>query len=473
MKKIVSLILILSLITLMSCTDQSAQIYFENMGSAEQGGDVVSESGDSDTDSTLSGTINISFLHAPDGFSWYRMAEEFQKIHPNVKIETNDTAVELDKLSVEEAMIAIEKYQDDLAVKMNSGDAPDLIISLGSSDGTEFIAGDLLYDINEFIENDTTFIKEDYFMNVIKAQEINGGLYNFPLEFDFSSVRIRQDVLEFFEIDESSIKTVDYNFLYDLYFNALNSGEFTSLQYINREEMTGKSMFTDESYASSFNADKMEVSFNSPEFIEYLNTTSRYESIGAPFGFFEVYEIPSLFDAHDILVEGVKPTQHNHEYLMGESENASKAYPVSTINGEITVGTTASVSIPANAKSPDLTWEFVKYLMAENDSPMFVDEEGHNDGLKFVGSIPINRKNLENYHKYMGAEYGASEESIDNFILYVNEVLTNPIRANFNFSQLMTPLNELHMDFYNGLMTAEECAEAMQERAEIYFAENS
>ncbi len=474
MKKIISIILCLSLITLVSCTDKNAEIYSKHTADVSNQNEESesSDSGDDVTERGLSGTLKISSLHEPSEFTgWYRVAMEFQKIHPNVKFEVNDTTVNFLLESAEQAAVATQKYEDDLKIKMNSGDVPDIIISMGSDSTSDFIGADLMQDFNELMESDSEFAEEDYFENVLKSQEIRGALYTFPIEFNFVSVRLREDVLAHFEIDENLVSTVDYKFLYDTYFKTLESAEFSKIKYINREIMTGKALMFNEMYASCFDAGNMNVNFNTPEFIEYLEITNNYTSCIAPFGILEMEGENTPLNGEDYFVEGLLSSYYNQEHLTKELENVSKAFPVSTQNGEIVPNIVMSFGMPKNAQSKELAWEFIKYYIAESETPEYFNESGELDGVKYLGFIPINKNNLHNHYKYTATKWEISEKIVEEFILYVEDTLSMPMIKAFSFTELNSALQSLQADFYNGLMTAEECAKAMQDRAEIYFAE--
>ncbi len=462
MKKFISIILILSLISLISCTDQSAKIYSENMGS----GDSVSDL-ESDAKTELSGTLEISTaLVQDDAMGWGASIRKFQELYPDVEVIFNDTAIDVLSASFESYDIAMQKYQQDLSLKMISGGAPDLIVNM-SDYTTQFVPSGLIYDLNKFIENDPEFIYEDYYMNVIEGQEINGGLYRMPTEFTFKSIRFRKDVFDNLGISEDEIDTVDYKFLYDLYFDTVESENLPDVKQILFDVFDGKALMYNEERAVAFDSNTMTVNFNAPEFIEYLETTNKYEQ-NSPFAFL-AYE-GELFSQDGYIAVGMNVAPSPSDALIDEKENVTKAYPVVTSQGELIVEAVESMTIPKDAKNPELAWEFIKFHISEGEVT-FKTEDGHEYGSKGNGLIQINRNNHLNNAKSTFEYFKRDEDFTAKYFSYLESALELPVAAGLTDIQLSGALNLLQMDFYNGLMTAEECAKAMQDRAEIYFAE--
>ncbi len=483
MKKFISIILILSLISLISCTDQSAKIYSENMGSANQSEEdenTVSDEGAAE--STLSGTLKISSSSQPEYFyPWANTLREFNKVHPNVVIEYNDTAVPAFDLSPEEYMLALEKYEDDLGVNMVAGNPLDLIIN--SKDYTsQFVPSGIIYDLYEFIENDPEFIKEHYFMNILEQSEIKGGLYVLPTEIIFESVRIRSDVLEYFEIDENNIETVDYKFMYDLYFKTVESGAFPEIKYMVREEFSSKAVLLDEEYAAAYDPETMTVNFETPEFIEYLETTKKFDAVENPFQLRAAIGDIGVFATDDYLFEISQSVGQGAKFYMGEMENATRPFPLVSSTGQLVPTVFGGISIPKNAENAELAWEFIKFYIGETEEANYYDEEENVIGTRSSGAIFINRELYKVdqmnvviqelvYRGINEEEVTYTVEEIEGLISYVENALAIPLTLGITDVALNSTLREIQFDYYSDLMTAEECAKAMQDRAEIYFAE--
>ncbi len=469
MKKFISIILILSLISLISCTDRVAEIYSENMISTAQESDTVFEEEESGTD-TSNNVLVISSDLAPMEFSGVLpLVEGFKKLHPDVEIILNETGIDPFTVGPLESVIVYEKYMADLSVKILSGEAPDLLFSTGDSN-SDFAFSGLLYDLNEFIENDETFIQEDFFMEVLNSWELEDALYSMPTAFTFGFARFRQDALDAVGISLEGVESVDYRFLFDTYYTVLDSGLFPEITHLGREEYVGKGILTFEERTRNFDKESMTVNFESEEFLDFLNTTNGYLVSDKPFGSFYIDGPDSLFERDDYLVEGSYATLSRVFSLTGKHAKATKAVPITTSEGELLLSGD-NLSIPKDAKNAELAWEFIKYCIYESEKvSTSYDTIGEWEGDRFYDAIPLNKNNFQKIcDAYTVGE--TQEAYMTEYYDFVIKALELPLATRIPSSTLGYALDAIQMDFYNGLMTAEECAKAMQDRAELYFAE--
>ncbi len=412
----------------------------------------------------LSGTLEISVMdNANDYTGWYPLVEGFKKLHPDVTVVLSDTSADDES---ETAQVSLDKYLNDLRVRLFSGDTPDLVF-LSSDLVSEFSGSDLFVDINELIGSDESFKKEDYYMNVVESYEIRGELYAIPTTFMFRFARFREDIMDSLDIDMDAVHGVDYNFIYGNYNKAVENGDFPSLKYILREPYNGKDLLSVEEETACFNSEEMQINFESEQYINYLNTSRDYEA-PMEFGFFITATEDKIFSEDNYFTDGITSDNRNLTKIIGDIENVTKAVPVTASSGELLVYGGHLGSIPKSAKNPELAWEFIKYCIYESDTvSLSVTELGKWGGDRFFSYIPINKNNFK---KQLNAT-AYSDEQIEQYLNAVNSALELEIARIFPMTELHLSLREIKTDFYNGLMTAKECAKAMQDRAEIYFAE--
>ncbi len=472
MKKLISLILCVSLILLVACQDEQADIYSAAMNVQEDGSQPSPESksgGEDNGDGGLSGTLEISALLEDDLSGWWPLAQGFMELHPNVEVISNDNAVNYDMEGTEYAA-GVEAYVENLRVSLASGDVPDLIFDAGSFIETAATSG-LIYDLNEFMDSDPEYVREDYFETVIEAHEMEGKLYQYPRYFSYVVFRFRQDVMDELQIDVEELNGVDYRFLHDTLEKINKSGKFPEIKYIGREGREGQAFFYEDELAACINNETMEISFNTAEFIDYLNAGMAYEAGEENHGGFYVDGPENLFETDSHFVEGLFNQALNVTKINMPQNNVTQAVPLLTSKGSVFV-TSETVAIPKNAKNPELAWEFIKYCIEESENiNTHWEHIGKLNGDRFEGQIPINKGNFEVFF----GEYlkGSSEETIEGYFESTYKALENEILVSLIDDELaqviFTPLN----DFYKGLMSAEECAKTMQERADIYMGENS
>ncbi len=472
MKKVVSLFLSVSLILLVACHDEQADIYSDHMNiSGEENGETV-ESEIRDMGEGLSGTLEISSLETGNDVSgWWPLAQGFMELHPNVKIITNDNMIDyLDITSNEEMSIAIEAYSKDLKVRMTSGNAPDLIFE-ASYEVDNLSSSNLIMDLNYFLDNDPDYVREDYFENVIEAYEVEGKLYLYPLTFYYGLLRFRGDVMDELEIDLDAIKGVDYKFLLDTLQKIEDSGKFPEIKYLGREGREGKNFFRANEDAICFDNETKTINYDTPEFIEFLNATNEYVPGEETIGHFYLDGPEEMFETDSHFAEGLDTYRLNVPRVTSLEKNITKAMPVLSSNGALMINA-ATVAIPQNAKNPELAWEFIKYCIEESE---VISEDfeliGKENGDRFFGQMPINKNNFE---KYFGNIFtGLSEESKNAYFDDVHKALENEIVAYLLNEELSVSHSFILKDFYSGLISAEDAVKAMQERAEIYMGENS
>ncbi len=477
MKKFISIFLSIALISLVACSDEQADIYSQHRTMIDNENEEITESEFEITEDGLSGTLEISNIFVAEDYTgWGPLVDGFMDLHPNVKIISNDNAVDLSTIALEtgdEYALAMQKYVDELNVQIISGNAPDLIFGVNMTS----VPPHLLMDLNEFLENDPEYVREDYFDSVVRAHEVDGKLHEYPMTFYYYLYRFREDVMDELGIDVEELEVVDYNFLFDTLEKIKESGKFPEIKYLGYEGQEGQRILYSEEMTACVDSETLEINFEVPQFINYLNTTKAYVPGTLPeFGFYTGSLEPSVatnfFDEKSYFVEAVNTGKtFLNKRMLSEIDGVTKAVPVTTSAGEMIV-IAESIGIPTNAKNPELAWEFIKYCIEESGE-VNTDWEfiGKLNGDRFFYDIPINKNNFKMYY---GENFvGLPKEQEDNFFEAVFEALEGNIRVPAMDRELSNALFYIQTDFYNDLITAEECAKAMQERADIYMGENS
>ena len=136
-------------------------------------------------------------------------------------------------------------------------------------------------------------------------------------------------------------------------------------------------------------------------------------------------------------------------------------------DGRAPFATGSSLAIPKGSDT-ELAWEFIKFMIREADFPEELDIQSDPDDIQnysipYGSGIPINR---ENCRKLDTAAFDAAvAEEIDGHAQAFNT-------RTGNSSELMGNLRDIFISYYdNHLISAEECARQLQERATIYLKE--
>ena len=127
------------------------------------------------------------------------------------------------------------------------------------------------------------------------------------------------------------------------------------------------------------------------------------------------------------------------------------------------------LAIPAASENKELAWEFLKFVVntqefPEKVTPYYDPQVGMQLSNLYLSCIPLNR---ENFFR-LGESLGWGERLLEQFDRY-NQKLNarNPITYELNAA-----LEQVRENYHTShLITAEECAQQMQERAEIYLKE--
>ncbi len=463
MKKILALIL--SIILILSL--------FSACGTGEN----LPSEGDSETSlpeaEEENNTLIISSpLKTQEGLGLAALTKGFMERYPDKTIILQDGDIDPYTVTGEELIVAQNSYIEKLKTGITAGEAPDLIYDATGYVETFAYSG-LLKDMNELIDSDPDFNRSDYFENVLSAYEHADGLYLFPTVLSYNIVRLRQDVAELAGLDFEETLGFNQTFAYSLYYSLLETNDIPDIRTIGREARQNRGIFTMEEYASAFDRENFEFNFDTPEFISFLNNGNSY-TLAKPyiFGDFIMHDDAGerLFDTEGYFVEGYYTYLSNISIFLEENENASDLLPIMSSKNE-TMISALCMSIPENAENPELAWEFIKYCIEESDEvSKDMGSAGQWNGDRFDARLPINKANFE---KFVPLFFTGFEDSyIEKITSQLRAPLEGAVTAPLSFNALTPALNEIRQEFYDGLISAQECVTRMQERADMFVLEN-
>ncbi len=432
-------------------------------------------------DEELSGTLVISSdsasTYSAANFGIYPLVEGFNELHPNVEIKVEGFNVRDSDASDEETAVLKEQYKQELRINLTAGNAPDLMFTYDNYTAS-FALTDNIMDLNAFMQNDPTFLTEDYFTQIFEAAEVNGKLYNMPNVVMFTLMRIREDVLAVAGVNPDSLKTIDYKTLLDIYNKAVSSGQFPDLKYIGKQGLEGNALLYLHEITNAFDSNNMTANFNSPEFIEYLTLTKEYP-IESTFGAFDspVYDFNETFINNTYFAEVTSNMMvffDTDKFIIETPAGATNLIPVVTSGGTLPIRSVFNMSIPTNSNNPALAWEFIKYCIYESEEMpqgLEIEKFGRWNGDRFTRNIPVNKNNFRKFAE--GQLEDRTQEEKDKFIEIYENALSLPLTITNYDAYLPAYENEILREYYeiDGLYTAEEVAEILQEQTEVYLKE--
>ena len=163
-------------------------------------------------------------------------------------------------------------------------------------------------------------------------------------------------------------------------------------------------------------------------------------------------------------------------YLEQPMEYVAGPYPLLSSDGKLGLLSREEFAIPSSCKNPDLAWEFIKYCIGPREKDR-IDFAHFGWPTLYTTDLPLSKTNLY-YHLQDLVENGNSGGIVnyqfedfdrDSVMSKVNEIFSLPL---VNLNSYGVDVQEYLDEFYvNELTTAEQCAEKIQGRAEIWLNE--
>lgn len=381
----------------------------------------------------------------------------------------------------------------ELREDMLSGNLPDII--LFSQDYNVNLAGNgALCDLYEFIDNDEEISRETFVPNVLQCFENDGRLYSLPDRF---SIQIETVAKTKFVGDGS-----DWNF--DKYVDmTVNPPVDVEIEYDSKY-----ARFSAISYTDWIDEENITCHYNDKSFVKYLEWCNIPEKIDI--------EYPDWSEISDeeqmaIMIEEARwfiDDRKIFKYLSFYNYENYVRYTKGQFNGEEltylddpVLDGQDNISITASSEHKELAWEYIKSRIS--DDAYKLPEKGYT-----AASFPITKTGLkyyENYERthytdfsqydeitdpewrnYKGVTYQFGPYIYGDNVMQLGEITDEDVQAVNDLIASAKPSDAVYfplsadyyeiiqeeiMNFFNGAMTAEECAEHIQNRVSIYLSE--
>ncbi|TXK84289.1 ABC transporter substrate-binding protein [Paenibacillus sp. N3.4] len=153
-------------------------------------------------------TIVFSSFYLDNGVKEAKI--KYEAAHPNITIDLRH--VETDDAHAE---AELKKYVTATNTAMLSGKGPDML-TLDTLPSEKYVGQHLLADLSEMLKKNPSFIKGDYYNNILENSHTNGALYGLPLAF-FLNVMIGDEGA----IKQSGVQIDDKNWTWEKYAETL------------------------------------------------------------------------------------------------------------------------------------------------------------------------------------------------------------------------------------------------------------
>ena len=459
-------------------------------------------------DDDLSGELVIRTYLQSTGDHLYWLAREFMELHPNVQILLDYDRKNNEYRSSAESKMKKNSFYTNLRMEIASGEADYLIYSATLDlDFTPLARSGLLEDLWTYWENDPDIRDEDYFMPVIESFEVDGMLPVLPYSFYLTGGCFNKSYLEELGVDLSALQLVDSDDILDWYERLRETHPDLQLFFTG----TGKDGLFSSELASYIDLENNTASFDSPEFLTFLQRTQdvindepiqdivgwgNWYYMEMALNYDETGEISSPFVqsitsakkvvtssrdsfctvAQVNIYDTISMFQQSYDYLAGP-------YPVLSTNGHLGIlADHGEFMMPASMKNKELAWEFMKYCISEREDLTFNGYDDFPSTATFFTQfgIPVNKSNYgriaEESVEQVKFVNGNGYEVLDfepvngeEIVAFMDEVLSH---SPVNIGKYNVDVQEFLDEFYvNGLITAEECADKIQGRVEIWLNE--
>lgn len=373
-----------------------------------------------------------------------------------------------------------------LDMDLMSGKIPDVILCDNSFSSAKYMDLGIFADFYELLENDETFKKEDFCENVLKAYEVDGKLYQFPVSFHIMTVYGKSSIfgndttLTWDELEAICAERPDSIVFSEVTQNdILGFGlRFTYGQLV--DEVTGECKFESDTFK------------NLLEFTKQYPAEIDWESLYADNDFWMDYELQyvnghtllsmaNIYSVYDGWMQGLR--------IFGEKATPV-GFPTEEGNGS-RVESPMSFAIYADSEHTEGAWEFVKrFLRDEVQMP-----EENNPHYSATGRLPVLKKALEacayaitKKPSYIGVD--GERVEYDEFIYINNEqvkvepateedakmwldyILSVDKKTSANYEEAMEIVTEDAAGYLNGSKSLEEVVGVIQSRMNILVNED-
>ena len=466
------------------CQGEQEEIYSQAMGESSASQEEAQESGEE-----LSGELTILSVY---DFALDLNTEQFEKLHPGVKINVEVGVESVGDYGKAEPW---DQFMEELATRLMSGDGPDILLDPGVFTPKQYHQSGVAYNLLEWMDSDPEFHREDYFENVLEGYEVEGAQYALPTSIGLTPLYLNKTLCDAAGVSYSPWDIVDYKELLDIWREADSQGLLDPAFTLEYEDQRGPfELFYSQEMPTFIDGKAGTCSFDSPEFIQYLEDTKSIPSNRTMADGALVLGGPDLVEAFGNANQGkntsllllVPATLESLATVMDVPENVVGPLVLGSSGGGVFCSSSCLV-VPTSCADPDLAWEYLKFCVAPVEEASYYSiyqPEGSVDIA--YGSFPLAKQNLAAYGEVYAkaAVYQKTKGKIDGFDpttmdSAVPEGLLSQLEQVFSsytlgdtlgrVGDILLPVMQQYYD--TDTLSAQECAEELQGKVEIWLSE--
>jgi len=357
-----------------------------------------------------------------------------------------------------------------------SGEAPDLIY-LSQLDMFSLANSGALEDLAPYLESSQNLKREDFLESVLDAYEIDGRLVTIPVSFTMRSLFAKERLVG----AEAGWTLEEMRALKEEYPESL------FLRYMDRN--LAIRMCLEYGWESFVNEETGACFFDSEEFVNVLEFAQSF----GPWGGYEQEQYDALQEDKMILVDETISSIENYQMirLLIEEPSTAIGYPSSDGEPVTVISGRDTYAIAARSNNKEGAWAFMESVLAEENirktaycfpTRVSVLEESFAEAMEKeyekdeAGNVlydeagePIEKiKYTWGYGDWTAEIYAATEEEIEE----LRQMMSNVHLEGGRSQTIINIVTEEAGAYFAGQKTAEEVAEIIQSRVEIYVNEN-
>lgn len=412
------------------------------------------DTGDTSGEKTLSVSVCWDFYYIEEA------AEKFKLTHPGVTI--NITKFDND----------YTKYISQISTALMAGSADDLLDGSGLA-FTDPATVKLLADFYPVMRDDPSFNESDYYMNVFKALEYNGGLYTYPTCFGYELNVVNTLVSD--KLTENYAKYTSVN-PFDLLDLRSSVPEGSGYYYSDSFDVMVAVMRVMDAFVDY---DKKTCDFNNPRFINFLTQAKAATEPGKMLGYTygsNVYAPEAEAEqSQKYLYLGISSSVYQYLFEYENGPVFTNPIPVTNERGEMSISPLKNFCISAKSLNQALAWEFIKSMSA-------LESNDYESGYVFIPDIPVYKplfqykmeNELPGWVDYFKTECGwrlsgQEDTQIAEAIAKMDAFASLPV--SYTQSAYYGIISDTLEQFHNGNLSAEQCAQEIQNKISLALME--
>lgn len=445
LRKAVAFAFVAMMLCLPACQSDQEAIYSKYTEESSQPAEsrpVESGAAETAPKKDLSGTLT---LYTVTDIAYRQLMDAFMEKYPGVTIEYVGPS----------ALPAIQEYSEQTTVLLTSGECAD-IVDMTWLPYFRYANSGLFEDLYPYMETDPEFSFDDYYLNIFEALEFEDKLCGVPPSFRLWGFRLNETLLENAGLDAADYETLNAEELIEIYHQV--EKHYTGADTLYLHPGWGQYLLYQNEFPAYLDERSEEASFESAAFIKYLTDTA-----GIPWP----EDSASVYIDEENIWENQLLQPVNIDCVSGNlaKDIAGQSQLILQTNskGQVTFQS-GPLGIYSGSKNKELAWEFIKFCLQGIDYTFSSNpEEGQLEYL--LDGCPVNRKiTLE----LLGKRYD-DETVIEKFDAW--NLLASQPDMRCNSTALAETLEEIVEEYYAGLISADACAQKLQDRAYIYLRE--